>query len=149
MEKKNQNPNITLLEDIYKKVSLNADTLKTIISKTEDNGQKTLLSEMLHTYEAFAERAKQRLRNLSEEIKDPGAFEKLPSEISVMISTLTDHTGPKIARLVIEEAVTNVSEFKERIRIADEAGADLDNIRLAGDILAFHEEMINKMRRYL
>ncbi len=149
MEKKNQNPNITLLEDIYKSVSLSADTLTSIISKTEDDGQKTLLSEMLDTYENFASDAKRRLREFGEEIKAPGSLEKLPSEISVAISTMTDHSGPNIARLVIEEAVANVSEFKERIRSADEAGADLHHIRLAGGILAFHEEMINKMRRYL
>ena len=149
MEKKNQNPNITLLEDIYKSVSFSADTLEAIIGKTEDDGQKALLSEMLDTYEGFARGAKHRLRDLGEGIHAPGALEKLPSEISVAISTLTDHSGPNIARLVIEEAVTNVSEFKERIRVADEAGADLRHIRLAGDILAFHEEMINKMRRYL
>ena len=149
MEKKNQNPNISLLEDIYKSVSLSADTLTAIIEKTEDNGQKALLSEMLDTYEGFARSAKHRLRDLGEGIKSPGAIEKLPSQISVTMSTLTDHSGPRIAQLVIEEAVANVSAFKERIRTADEAGADLGHIRLAGDILAFHEELINKMRRYL
>ena len=149
MEKKNQNPNITLLKDIYKSVSLSSDTLTAIIGKTEDDGQKTLLSAMLDTYEDFAGQAKRRLRDLGEEIKTPGTLEKLPSQISVTMATLTDHSGPTIAQLVIEEAVMNVSEFKERIRCADEAGADLDNIRIAGDILSFHEEMINKMRRYL
>ena len=42
-----------------------------------------------------------------------------------------------------------VTEFKELIRNADKAGASQENIQLAGAVLAFHEEMINKMRRYL
>jgi hypothetical protein len=149
MEKNKTNPNIPLLEDIYKSVSLGADTLTAIIGKTEDDGQKSLLSAMLDTYEGFANQAKKRLRELGEEARAIGTLERLPSEFSVMMSTLSDHSCAKIAQIVIEEAVMNVSAFKEKIRTADEAGADLDNIRLAGDILAFHEEMINKMRRYL
>ncbi len=149
MEKKMENPNILLLEDIYKSTALSANTLTAIIEKTEDDGQKSLLSSMLETYEHFAGEAKKRLRNLDVQMKSPGMLEKLPSEVSVTLSTLTDHSDSKIAKLVIEGAVMNVSEFKEKIRNADEAGAALEHIRLAGDILAFHEEMINKMRRYL
>ena len=149
MEKNKNNPNVLLLEDIYKSVSLSADTLTAIIGKTENNGQKSMLSAMLDTYEGFANQAKKRLRELGEEAKAIGTLEKLPSEFSVMMSTLSDHSCAKIAQIVIEEAVMNVSAFKEKIRSADEAGADIINIRLAGDILAFHEEMINKMRRYL
>ena len=149
MEKNKNNPNVLLLEDIYKSVSLSADTLTAIIGKTENNGQKSMLSAMLDTYEGFANQAKKRLRELGEEAKAIGTLEKLPSEFSVMMSTLSDHSCAKISRIVIEEAVMNVSAFKEKIRSADEAGADIINIRLAGDILAFHEEMINKMRRYL
>ena len=149
MEKKNENPNILLLEDICKSIEFSADILTMIIEKTEDDGQKTLLSSMLTTYEEFAGQAKKRLRELGVQPKTPGMLQKLPSEMSVMLSTLTDRSASKIAELVIEEAVENVSEFKEKIRNADKAGAALEHIRLAGDILAFHEEMINKMRRYL
>ena len=149
MENKNVDPNILLLEDICKSISLSADTLTAIIGKTEDDGQKALLSAMLDTYEGFAGQAKRRLRALGTEAKAPGTLERLPSELSVTLSTLTDRSGPKIAQLVIESAVMNVSEFKDKIRKSDEAGADIEHVRLAGDILAFHEEMINKMRRYL
>ena len=143
------NPNILLLEDIYKSISLSADTLTALIGKTEDDGQKSLLSAMLDTYEGFINQAKKRLRDLGVEVKAPGTLEKLPSEISVMLSTLTDRSSSAIAEIVIEEAVANVSAYKEKIRIADDRNADISHIRLAGDILAFHEEMINKMRRYL
>ena len=146
---KNDHPDILLLEDIYKSVSLGADTLRTIIGKTEDDGQKSLLCAMLDTYEDFAGQAKQRLRKSGKETKELGVLKKLPSEFSVTWSTMTDRSDSKIAQLVIDGAVMNVSDFKEKIREADEAGASLENIRLAGDILAFHEEIINKMRRYL
>ena len=149
MEKKLENQDILFLEDIYQSVALSSDTLTAIIGKTEDDGQKNLLSAMLDTYEGFARQAEQQLQTLGQDIKEPGTFKKLPSEISVMLSTLTDRSDAKIAQLVIEGAVMNVSEFKEKIRSADAAGVSLEYIRLAGDILAFHEEMINKMRRYL
>ena len=149
MEKKNENPDILLLEDIGKNVSLYADTLTTIIGKTTDEGQKSLLSAMLDTCEGFVGNTKQRLQMLTTETKMLSVLEKLPSEFSVVMSTLTDRSTSKIASIVMENAVMNVSAFKEMIRKADETGASIENIRLAGDILAFHEETINKMRRYL
>ena len=149
MEKKNENPNILLLEDIHQDTALNADIFKTLIQKTEDNGQKNLLRAMLVTYENFVGEAKNRLREMDVQTKSPGILKKLPSEVSVTMSTLTDRSDARIAELVIENAVMGVSEWKEKIRNADEAGADLNHIRLAGDLLSFQEEVINKMRRYL
>ena len=149
MEKKIENPNVLLLEDIQQDTALNADIFKTLIQKTEDNGQKNLLRAMLVTYENFAGEAKNRLREMDVQTKSPGILKKLPSEVSVTMSTLTDRSDARIAELVIENAVMGVSEWKEKIRNADEAGADLNHIRLAGDLLSFQEEVINKMRRYL
>ena len=149
MEKKNENPDILLLEDIYRTASTGSDILIAVIEKTEDDGQKSLLSSMVDTYEGFAGEAKKRLRHFDIEMKSPGVLERMPSELSVMMSTLTDRSSSQIAQIVIEEAVENVRAFKEKIRVADASGADINNIRLAGDVLAFHEEIINKMRRYL
>ncbi|MBQ3490648.1 MAG: hypothetical protein IJA86_08670 [Clostridia bacterium] len=149
MEKKKENPDILLLQDIYKSISLRSDLLTALLEKTENDDLKELLSAAIDTCEGFAGRANQRLELLSQQAKEPGVFEKMPSEISVKASMLTDRSASKIAELVIEGAVTGVSEYKEKIREADDAGASLDNIRLAGDILSFHEEMINKMRTFL
>ena len=149
MEKKNENPDILLLEDIYKTSAVGSDILVAVIEKSEDDGQKSLLSAMVDTCEGFAREAKQRLRHFGIEMKSHGVLERMPSELSVMMSTLTDRSSSQIAQTVIEEAVENVRIFKEKIRNADAEGADINNIRLAGDVLAFHEEIINKMRRYL
>ena len=149
MEKKKENPDILLLQNIYKSISLRSDLLTALLEKTENSELKELLSAAIDTCEGFAGRASQRLEILSSEAKEPGMLEKIPSEISIKASMMTDHCTSKIAELVIEGAVSGVSEYKEIIREADQTGASLDNIRLAGDILSFHEEMINKMRPYL
>ena len=149
MEKKKENPDSLLLQDIYKSISLRSDVLIALLEKTENRELKDLLCAAIDTCEGFAGRAEQRLELLSVQAKKPGTLEKIPSEISVKASMLTDRCTSKIAELVIEGAVSGVSEYKEKIRSADSNGASLENIRLAGDILAFHEELINKMRPYL
>ena len=149
MEKKKENPDILLLQDIYKSISLRSNLLTSLLEKTENEELKALLSAAIDTCEGFAGRAAQRLEALSSKAKEPGLLEKIPAEISVKASAMTDCCTSKIAELVIEGAVSGVSEYKEKIRDADLAGAALDHIRLAGDILSFHEEMINKMRPYL
>ena len=149
MEKKKENPDILLLQDIYKSISLRSDVLIALLEKTENRELKELLSAAIDTCEGFAGRAEQRLELLSTQVKAPGMLEKIPSEISVKASMLTDSGTSKIAELVIEGAVSSVSEYKEKIRDADRLGVSLEHIRLAGDVLSFHEETINKMRPYL
>ena len=101
------------------------------------------------TPEEFAKKAKNGLEALHTPAKEVSTMQKLPAEMGIRMSTLTDTSNSKIAELMVNGSVMGVSEFKEIIRNADEAGASLENIRLAGDVLAFHEEMINKMRRFL
>ena len=149
MEKKKENPDILFLQDIYKSVSLRSDLLTALMEKTENDELKELLCASIDACAGFAARAKQSLEQLSAQAKEPGMLEKIPSEISVRASMLTDHCTSKIAEFVIEGAVSGTAEYKEKIREADTSGVSLENIRLAGDILAFHEEIINKMRPYL
>ena len=121
----------------------------TILGKAEDETLRENLSADLDTYEGYAKRAKEKLEAMSVEPKGVNALQKLPAEMGITMSTLTDRSNSKMAELMIEGAVMGVTEFKELIREADKNGASLENVRLAGDVLSFHEEMINKMRRYL
>ena len=149
MENKKRNADEALLQEIYKSVTMGTDSVMTILGKAEDDTLKENLSADLDTYESYAKRAKEKLKEMSVEPKDVSALQKLPAEMGIAMSTLTDRSNSKMAELMIEGAVMGVTEFKEIIRGADKAGASIENIRLAGDVLAFHEEMINKMRRYL
>jgi hypothetical protein len=149
MDKKKENPDILLLQDIYKSISLRSDLLTAILEKTENEELKEWLSLAIDTCGGFSAQAKKALEKLSVQAKEPGVLEKIPSEISVRASMLTDRSTEKIAEFIIESAVSSVSEYKEKIREADDSGVSLENIRLAGAILSFHEETINKMRPFL
>lgn len=149
MENKRRSADAALLQEIYKNVKMGTDSVMTILGKAEDRSLLENLSADLDTYEGYAKRAKEKLAEMSLKPKEVSTLQKLPAEMGITMSTMMDHSNSKIAELMIEGAVMGVTEFKELIRNADDAGASLDNIRLAGDVLAFHEEMINKMRRYL
>ncbi len=149
MENTKKNPDAALLQEIYKSVSMGTDASLTLLGKTDEGSLKRELSAQIESYQGFAKRARAGLAALSVEPKEAGMLEKLPAEMSMMFSTLTDTSAPKIAELMINGAVMGVTEYKKLIRNADEAGASIEHIRLAGDILSFHEEIINKMRIYL
>ena len=149
MENSQKKADEALLQEIYKNVTMGTDSLMTILGKAEDETLRENLSADLDTYEGYAKRAKEKLEAMSVEPKGVNALQKLPAEMGITMSTLTDRSTSKMAELMIEGAVMGVTEFKELIREADKNGASLENVRLAGDVLSFHEEMINKMRRYL
>jgi hypothetical protein len=149
MENSQKKADEALLQEIYKNVTMGTDSLMTILGKAEDETLRENLSADLDTYEGYAKRAKEKLEAMSVEPKGVNALQKLPAEMGITMSTLTDRSNSKMAELMIEGAVMGVTGFKELIREADKNGASLENVRLAGDVLSFHEEMINKMRRYL
>lgn len=149
MENRNENADVALLQEIYKSVTMGTDSVMTILGKAEDATLRENLSQDLETYEGYGKKAKEKLKAMSVEPKGVTMLQKIPAEMGIAMSTLTDHSNSKMAELMINGAVMGVTEFKEIIRNADDAGASMENIRLAGDVLAFHEEMINKMRRYL
>ena len=149
MENTRRKADETLLQEIYKNVTMGTDSVMTILGKAEDETLRENLSADLDTYEGYAKRAKEKLEAMAVEPKGISMLAKLPAEMGIAMSTLTDHSNSKMAELMIEGAVMGVTEFKQLIREAGKNGASQENIRLAGDVLSFHEEMINKMRRYL
>ena len=149
MENTRKKADESLLQEIYKSVTMGTDAVMTILDKAEDETLRENLSADLDTYESYARRAKDKLISMSVQPKPVSTMAKIPAEMGIAMSTLTDRSNAKMAELMIDGAVMGVTEFKELIREADRDGASLENIRLAGDVLAFHEEMINKMRRYL
>lgn len=149
MENRKNGADEALLQEIYKNVTMGADSLTSILGKAEDETLRENLSADLDTYEGYAKEAKAKLEAMRVQPKGVSAIAKIPAEMGIAMSTLTDRSNSKMAELMIEGAVMGVTEFKELIREADKSGASLENIRLAGDVLSFHEEMINKMRRYL
>ena len=79
--------------------------------------------------------------------EDTGFFEKLPAEMGMAISRMTDRSDSKTAELMINGYVMGVTELKKQL--ADISGISEQTAKLAGDLLQFQLGAICDMKRFL
>ncbi len=148
-EQKKKNPDVTLLQGIYKTVNMSTDSVLTILGKTKKEELRAELTAELEGYQKFATIVRNKLGEVSVTPEETGILEKLPAELSIRMSTLTDDSAQKLAELMINGSTMGVIELQKELGTAKKAGAAHDNIQLANGVLTFQQENINKMKNFL
>ena len=149
MEENIKNPDVTLLQGVYKSVSMGCDSILTVLGKTKKEALRVELTSELDGYQNFANITRNRLSELSSPAKEVGMLEKIPAELSIRMSTLTDDSTSKLAELMINGSTMGVIELQKEINTAEKAGAKQENIQIANDVLTFQQDNINKMKSFL
>ena len=90
--KQNISPDERLLSEIYKSVSMGSDSVTTIIGKTKDSTLRTALTSQLDGYQRFVNETKAKMNEKNIEVKNPGILSKMPSEISINMTTMIDNS---------------------------------------------------------
>ncbi len=149
MEKKKQDANVTLLQGVYQAVSMGSDSVLTILGKTQSEQLRTELAAELAGYQKFENIARIKLGAYGAVAEEKGFFEKLPSELSIRMSTLTDDSTSKLAELVMTGSTMGIVELQKQIKAGEKAGAHPDNLELAGGVLTFQQRNIDNMKTFL
>ncbi len=149
METNQKNPDVTLLQGVYKAVSMGTDSVLTILGKAKEKDIRRELTAELDGYQNFANLTRGRLSSLSANAEEVGMLTKLPAELSIRMSTLTDDSSSKLAELMINGSTMGVIDLQKEINAAESAGAKHENIQLAQGVLNFQQENIDKMKNFL
>ncbi len=149
MDSKQKDPNVTLLQGVYKAVTMSTDSVLTILGKAKKEDIRMELTEELDGYQNFANMTRERLSALSTPAQEAGILEKIPAELSIRMSTLTDDSSSKLAELMINGSTMGVIELQKEIKTAEKAGAHQENIQLAEGVLNFQQKNIDKMKEFL
>ncbi len=149
METNQKNPDVTLLQSVYKTVTMGTDSVLTILGKAKKEEMRAELTEELDGYQNFANLTRERLSSLSAIAEEAGLLAKIPAELSIRMSTLTDDSSSKLAELMINGSTMGVIELQKEIHTAQKDGADEENLQFATGVLNFQQKNINKMKTFL
>ena len=144
-----QNAEAEFLQVVYKGVCMGTDAVNTILGKARDKAFREELTAELDGYQDFANRARDQLTALSVVAKEVGTLAKLPSEISINMSTLVDDSTSKLAELMIDGNTLGVVQMKKELSRAEEDDISASAISLAEDVVAFQEQNIETMKTFL
>ena len=128
---------------------MGTDAVNTILGKARDKAFREELTAELDGYQDFANRARDQLTALSVVAKEVGTLAKLPSEISINMSTLVDDSTSKLAELMIDGNTMGVVQMKKELSRAEEDDISASAISLAEDVVAFQEQNIETMKTFL
>ena len=148
-DKQKKTPDEELLQEVYKSVCMGTDSVTTILGRTKDVGLRQELTAQLDGYQNFANIARNKLSDMRVTAKEVSALAKMPAEVSIMMTTMTDASPSKIAEMMINGSTMGVIEMKKRVKQAQTDGASEDNIKIANDVVTFEENNINKMKSFL
>lgn len=140
---------VAFLQEVYKGVSMGTDAVNTILGKARDKSFREELTAELDGYENFANQARDQLTALSVAAKEVGAFAKIPSTISINMSTLVDDSTSKLAELMIDGNTMGVVQMKKELSRVEQGAISDDATKLAEDVVSFQEKNIETMKTFL
>ncbi len=134
---------------IYQGVKMGADSIVNLMPKVEDSRLKSDMSVQLAGYEKFAARAKQGLKDLGVEAEEKGFMTKTMAKMGMEFNTMMDTTLSHIAELMIQGSNMGIVEMDKCINACRREDVEGDAVKLAREVVAFEEENLERMKKYL
>ena len=154
-----QSPDVLLYSDLYKNAMMGADSAARMAGKANnaeqtDNADKSaalrrLITDMMEGYAGYAKHAAQALSELHVPAEQLTALEKLPAEIGITVQTLFDKSVSKCAEIMINGVTMGIIDMKKAQRVCSENGCSPEAYRLAGDLIGFCEQYVERLKEFL
>ncbi len=139
----------TLLETLYKNVSMAKESLLAILPKVKDKAFKDELTTELDRYERYKNELDELFRQSDCEEKMQALRTKMSARLDVGIKTITDDSEQSIAQMHIENTTEWSTDIIRELRECENGRCSEKAITLAKNIVAFQEKQIEKMKSFL
>jgi len=154
-----KSPDVLLYSDLYKNAMMGADSSAKMIGKAGDAEKidgisacaelRPVLTDMMEGYSGFAKRAAEALEALHVPAEQLSALEKLPAEIGITMQTMFDKSVSKCAEIMINGVTMGIIDMKKAQRVCSEDGCSPEAYRLAGDLIGFCEQYVERLKEFL
>ena len=138
-----------LIQAVYKNVKMASDSILNLMPKVQDEKLKSDMTVQLSAFEAFASRAAKMLAEEGVKPEEEGMMTKMSAKWGTMMNTMRDSTSSHLAAMMIEGATMGVNDMIRELREAENSNASESALRLARDVCAFEEKIIQEMKSYL
>ena len=141
-----------LYQEIYKNVTMGAESLTDLIARTDLGDLKTELGVELAQYESLAREAKQALLDMGVTPKEEKLVARLSAKAGLRMNTMLDATPSHIAQMAIEGSTMGTTDLYRKLhefRNETEANGEAGAVALARRTVDLEESCIEKLKSYL
>ena len=138
-----------VLQAVYKNVKMASDSILNIMPKVKDEQLKSDLTVQLSAFDAFASRTAKQLADEGVKPEEEGFMSKTMAKWGTVVNTMRDSTSSHLAEMMVEGATMGVNDLLRVLREAENTNASEASLRLARDVCAFEEKIVEDMRAYL
>ena len=144
MEKTNE-----ILEHIYKNVKMGSDSITSLLHKVKDDRMISDLTTQLTGYENFACRAADMLKNSGVHPEEEGLMKKIPAKAGIAMNMAMDPSNSHIAEMMIQGSSMGIVDMTKYINAAKRVTISKEAVALAGEVVTFEENNIERLKAYL
>ena len=144
MEKTNE-----ILEHIYKNVKMGSDSITSLLPKVKDERMISDLTTQLSGYEGFALRASDMLKNSGVHPEEESLMKKIPAKAGIAMNMAMDPSSSHIAEMMIQGSSMGIVDMTKYINAAKRVSISKEAVDLAGEVVTFEEDNIERLKAYL
>ena len=144
------NENLELLGYIYKSSSMGVSSLTDILKEIDEkeNKIKKDISDELSVYEKYNKKCKELLKKNKGKIEDNKIMTKIMSKQGIKMEVRKDNSDAAIAHMIIEGLTMGLVDIESNIKNMSDV-VDNKILKFSKDYLKFHQDEIEKMKKYL
>ncbi len=142
------NPDIQLLNDIYKNSQMGRKTLEEITELTEDTKFLEVLQKHRDWYTQLNDEASILLRSHGEEPKGTGMWDDVSASLMIKVNTLTDRSPSHLAQMLVQGSSMGIVDIQKQLN-QQENTTDQNILKLAKKLLDGEEKNVETLKKFL
>ncbi|WP_195543512.1 hypothetical protein [Massiliimalia timonensis] len=136
-----------LYQFIYENATMGKDTVKHLLTVTEEKEMETLLTDQLSEYSDISEKARKALEQRKVEAQKIGPLTKMSTDLMINFNLIKDRSASHMAEMMTQGSTMGIVEITKQLK--DFPKADDSAKRLGNKLLKMEEHNIDQLKAYL
>ena len=139
--------NSEFINYIHQNSQMGQNTIKQLITITEDDGFKTILENQFNEYKNIYEQSAQLLSETDKESKSISPITKISTYIMINMKTLNDKSPSHIAQMLIQGSTMGIIDITKKLKVYKDTEPKI--LELGNRLLQFEQASIEELKKYL
>ena len=139
--------NKLLLESVYQTARTGMDAARLVIGKVDNPALTADLESQYKSYHTIAAEAGTKLAKREAIAKEPGNITRLLTWGNIQLNTLTDHSSPHVAGVMMAGSTQGIKETAKQLKDNESAGPEAKG--LCQKLITQEQDNIERMKKYL
>ena len=136
-----------LYQFIYENATMGKDTVKHLLTVTEEKEMETLLTDQMSEYSDISEKARKALEQRKVEAQKIGPLTKMSTDLMINFNLIKDRSASHMAEMMTQGSTMGIVEITKQLK--DLPNADDSAKRLGNKLLKMEEHNIDQLKAYL